>query len=200
MTTPPRRSARLAAKAPDAPVKAAPNKAITPEERYYHLVATSPNWSAYDTKLQSNKALRDLFQTSPHEVPAIQEVVDSVADLKARIIAATTAAEFRECAATADAIDEKAERIGWADEMATTFLADTRTWCNEAAGWLEWMAARPSQAAALAAAIAQEESGDYSVSYVSSASLLPDHLNTVSLKDAHEQALGALASFVKCMF
>jgi hypothetical protein len=201
MSTPLRRSARLAS---TAPVTAAPkykttvNNTISPQETYKRLVATDPRWAAYDAKLEADKALREKFKASPHEVPTIQEVIERVADLKTRIAAASTAAAFKECAATADAIDEKADRIGWADENATMFLADTRMWCNDAADWLDWMDTCPSEAAALSTAIAREAAGDYSS--VFSDDLIPKHLTTSSLQDAHANALNALASFEKSMF
>jgi hypothetical protein len=217
----PRRSTRLAsaalAKAEAAafvaaePVVAAPArpsrkiKAITREEQYEHLVATDPQWAAYDVKRNAGKALRDAYKagawaTAPTpQLLAMHEVVEGVAALKAKIAAAKTIEDFQACAEIADReLYEKAESFEWRDSMAMFFLTDCRSYVNEAVAWLKWAAANPAQAMAFVSAVRREKAGDYSgpPSY----KLGPSHLCSSSPIEAKKWAINALTYFEEGMF
>lgn len=222
----PRRSARLAAKAaaaaaPPTPAPAAaggggaaaaPKKSakkpaavrMTPQERYAYLVATDPAWAALAARRQAGRELRAAYLAGDRSTPdllAIQEVVDGVADLKAKITAAATVEEFQACYDMADeGLYRKAEALDnvWVDEVGMIFLTDTRTWCKEAIAWIQWALGDPWAAAAYAAALAREEAGDYdgpSSYYLGLATM-----SSESLEEARRWALRALKYFEEGMF
>jgi hypothetical protein len=87
------------------------------------------------------KEIRAAYKTGDRSTPdllAIQAVMDEAADLKARLTAATTIAEFQACADIADvSLYEKADAIEWRDDMAGFFITDTRNWTTEAIKWLQ---------------------------------------------------------------
>jgi hypothetical protein len=210
--TVPRRSARLAAgeaakaakAAEPVPVKAAKKKSMTREERYEHLVATDPMWTAYDAKRTSDKDLREAYKAGAWATPqllAIDEVVKGVAALKARIAAAKTVEEFDACAAIADKeLYEKADAFEWRDPMAMFFLTDCRTYLWEASRWIKWAEANRAQAVDFIRAVKREKAGDYSGE--SSYKLSPTHLNlmTESPVAAKKNAIRVLTYFEGGMF
>lgn len=179
---------------------------MTPQEHYAYLVATDPEWAAAaavaEARRKAASELRIAYVAGDRSTPqllAMQEVVEGVADLKAKIAAAATVEEFQACYDLADeGLYRKADKFEWRDSMNAMFLTDTRTWCEEAIAWLQWTLGNPAAAAAHAAAVAAEEAGDYSGP--SSYDLGLPHLSTGSLEEARAWALRAITSFETGMF
>jgi hypothetical protein len=172
---------------------------MTPEERHAHQMATNPAYAAAVHRRAAWREIRAAYRAGDRSTPdllAIQAVMDEADDLKARLTAATTVAEFQACVEIADvSLWTKAYALEWRDEMAGFFITDTRNWTMEAVKWLQW-AADTDRVRAYEAALAHEEDIDYVGKY-DAYKMLPQGLCTSNLEEARKWALDALAAFVK---
>jgi hypothetical protein len=114
---------------------------MTPEEKHAHQMATNPAYAAAVQRRAAWCEIRAAYKTgdrSTSDLQSIQTVMDEAADLKARLTAATTIAEFQACVEIADvSLYEKADALEWRDSMASMFITDTRNWTTEAIKWLQ---------------------------------------------------------------
>lgn len=166
--------------------------AETPEEKHARLMATEPAYAAAVQRRAAWRGIREAYKAGDRSTPelqAIHAVMTEADDLKARLTAASTIAEFQACADIADvSLYEKADALEWRDDMAGFFLTDTRNWTTEAIKWLQWMEANP----ALAPHVGELRDGPRGSVYRVGAR----ELSTENLEEARQWALDALAAFV----
>jgi hypothetical protein len=167
---------------------------MTPEEKHAHQMATNPAYAAAVQRRAAWREIRAAYRAGDRSTPdllAIQAVMDEADDLKARLTAATTVAEFQACVEIADvSLWTKADALEWRDEMAGFFITDTRNWTMEAVKWLQWAAENPALAPHAGEWRDRPDGrGVYKVGP-------PGEICTENLEEARKWALGALNSFV----
>jgi hypothetical protein len=205
-----RREAELADLKASLAAAAAAEKAREPariaarEARYAHLVATDPDWAAWDAKRKHGALIREAYKAGDRSTPelqAMQEVLDGMTALKARLTAATTVADFEACREVLQPLDSKADDIEWSDPINGDFTYETERYIREAISWLTWMKENPAGAAAHAYAVEHEYDSDSDYRGPSPYELRPNtDMLSESLEEARKRALDYLDYFLKTCF